>query len=348
MSRFTKHPLILFSLAVFLLFSGCGQAGGTGKNPSADTDGTAETSSPPREVSPAFRGFGADEVVPKESGVTFTDGPVTFADPVTEEMLRTMLGKPEGEVLHSDFGQIYKICWTLDDYWCNLQFKNEAGGSDTMFKCTGQPATLEDFALCYNLQDMSIGSIELPSLEPLASLTQLERLYFAGTVVTAERLDELALLPALTRLEMAPDDYMDWSEVTDGSFLLPLADRLTLLEAMGNVRWNPEVLSQMTSLDKLLIENAHDLSFLEDLTQLESLVLYTCDATDWSPLAAQKDLTYLVISGNDHRVTEVSLDDLRPLTSLDYLALSFTTINEECSRQEVIDALPSLTGYHTL
>ena len=47
-------------------------------------------------------------------------------------------------------------------------------------------------------------------------------------------------------------------------------------------------------------------------------------------------------------IIQVTLNDLMPLTSLDYLALSFTAINKECSRQEVIDALPSLTGYHTL
>ena len=104
----------------------------------------------------------------------------------------------------------------------------------------------------------------------------------------------------------------------------------------------------MTSLDRLLVENADSLSFLEDLTQLDKLVLYTCTAADWSPLASQKDLTYLVISGNDHMIIQVTLNDLVPLTSLDYLALSFTAINKKCSRQEVIDALPSLTGYHTL
>ncbi len=344
-----KHRIMFLFFAVLLLFSGCGPKDGTDAMPSSEADAAAvQSSSAPREVSSAFRGFGADEVQPKESGVTFTDGPVTFADPVTEEMLRAMLGKPEGDVLHSELGQIYKICWVGDQYWCNLQFKNEAGGSDTVFKGAQQPKSLEDFALCYNLQDMAFGSIELPSLEPLASLTQLERIYFGGTIVTAERLDELALLPALTRIEMAPADYMDWSGVTDGSFLLPLADRLTFLEARGNVHWNPEVLSQMTSLDRLLVENADSLSFLEDLTQLDKLVLYTCTAADWSPLASQKDLTYLVISGNDHMIIQVTLNDLMPLTSLDYLALSFTAINKECSRQEVIDALPSLTGYHTL
>lgn len=42
----------------------------------------------------------------------------------------------------------------------------------------------------------------------------------------------------------------------------------------------------------------------------------------------------------------IKLEDLLSLEKLDYLCLSFTSINTECSYQEVVDALPSLTGYH--
>uniref|UniRef100_UPI004056C58B hypothetical protein n=1 Tax=Agathobacter sp. TaxID=2021311 RepID=UPI004056C58B len=43
-------------------------------------------------------------------------------------------------------------------------------------------------------------------------------------------------------------------------------------------------------------------------------------------------------------VIAIELDDLRPLTKLDYLEVTFTDINTENSRKEIIEVLPSLTG----
>lgn len=329
-------PLLLI-MALFVC--GCGAPKGN--------EEALETETKQRSVSSEFQGVGGD-IEWKESGVVFEDGPVTFQDPVTEQMLRNMIGKPEGEVLRSELQEIHGIYWGLGSYWSNLQFedRNGIGGREEFLG--GQPQSLEDFALCDNLQDLSFGSIEVPSLAPLATLTQLERIYFCGSTVTEERLFELALLPELKQLEFCTGEFMDWSGVTDGNFLLPLADRLTSLYAAGSVRWNPEVLAQMTKLDCLLIEDADDLSFLTELTQLKRLVLYTCTADDWSPLAAQQNLEYLVISGNQKMTPGVTLEDLRPLVNLKYLELSFTNVTKEHSRQEIIDALPALTGLYTI
>lgn len=336
---FIRKRRIILTLAAALLFAGCGSPADTGTAPEA------QKAAEPREVSSVFRGF-SEDIEWTESGVIFEDGPVTFQDPVTEEMLRNMIGKPEGEVLRSELQDIHAIHWVLDQYWSNLQYETREGiGQGEKFKGS-QPSSLADFALCDNLQELSFGAIEVPSFAPLASLTQLEELYFGGSTVTAERLDELALLPALKTLELAPGDYMDWSGVTDGSFLLALSDRLTTLYAMGNVSWNPEVLSQMTSLKRLLIENSDTISFLEDLPQLERLSLSICPVSDWSPLASQQNLEYLVIGGNQYMTPTVTLEDLLPLKNLDYLALTMTDIPNQHSRQEIIDALPSLTGLY--
>lgn len=332
--------IIMALLLITVLFvCGCGAP--------KENEEALETETKQRSVSSEFQGVGGD-IEWKESGVVFEDGPVTFQDPVTEQMLRNMIGKPEGEVLRSELQEIHGIYWVLGSYWSNLQFedRNSVGRREEF--SGGQPQSLEDFALCDNLQELSFGSIEVPSLAPLATLTQLERIYFCGSTVTEERLFELALLPELKQLEFCTGEFMDWSGVTDGSFLLPLADRLTSLYAAGSVRWNPEVLAQMTKLDCLLIEDADDLSFLKELTQLKQLVLYTCTADDWSPLAAQQNLEYLVISGNQNMTPGVTLEDLRPLVNLKYLELSFTNVTKEHSRQEIIDALPALTGFYTI
>lgn len=327
----------LFVIAA-LFVCGCGAP--------KETEEALETEREQRSVSFQFQGVGED-IEWKESGVVFEDGPVTFQDPVTEQMLRNMIGKPEGEVLRSELQEIHAIHWVLGSYWSNLQYEGKNGGDQGEF-AGRQPQSLEDFALCDNLQKLSFGSIEVPSLAPLASLTQLESIYFGGSTVTEERLWELELLPELKQLSFCTGDYMDWSEITDGSFLLPLADRLTYLDAAGKVRWNPEVLAQMTELDCLLLEEGDDLSFLEELTGLEELVLYACTADDWSPLAAQQNLRHLVIGGNQNMAPSVTLEDLSVLVNLEYLGLTFTDITKEHSREEIIDALPALTGFYVM
>lgn len=338
--RYRRNRWMQTILLLCLLLSVC--ACGAPK----ESKETIETETAQRKVSSQFQGIG-EEIAWKESGVVFEDGPVAFQDPVTEQMLRNMIGKPEGEVLRSELQEIHAIYWVLGSYWSNLQFEDRNGIGREEFPGS-QPQSLADFALCDNLQELSFGSIEVPSLAPLVGLTQLESICFSGSTVTEERLFELELLPELKKLEFCTGEFMDWSEVTDGSFLLPLAERLTYLDAEGNVRWDPGVLAQMTELDCLLIEGADDLSFLTELTQLKKLVLYACTADDWSPLAAQGNLEYLVICGNQNEKSGVALEELRPLAGLEYLGLSFTNLTEEHSREEIIDALPALTGLYIL
>lgn len=149
----------------------------------------------------------------KESSAVFEDGPVEFQDPVIEEMLRTILGKPDGEVLRSELQSMHAIYWRSGNrYWSNLQSddgKLPKDGSE--WYSTGQPQTLADLAYCDNLQWLEIGAIELPPLEPHCSLTQLSHITFGNTTVSAERWEELVRLPALTGLEL---DFRDVSSIS--------------------------------------------------------------------------------------------------------------------------------------
>lgn len=313
-----KKNMVFFLIAVLFL-SGCKETE-TGKESSM------------REVSQEFRGL-EESILKKEEwkecSIIYEDGFVKFQDPVVETVLREVIGKPEGEVYISELQDIHSL--RLDG--------DALGGPD-------QIDNLNDLSYCYNLQSLRFVSTEVPSLEPLYTLPQLEWIGFWSTPVTEEMLEEIGRLPVLERFFLGNGEFTDWGDLTDGSFLLPLADQLKVLYARGGIDWNPEVLGQMTKLETLCIDFAEDLSFLKQMSGLKRLSLYCCTPEDWSSFYSLKDLEYLTINGNMYTTVEIELEDLRPLEKLDYLSLGFTSINTECSYQEVVDALPSLTGYY--
>lgn len=331
---------VLFIVTTALLFAGC-----------AATETKPESTA--REVSAEFRGLGesgllVEEGELKESGVIYEDAAITFQDEVIEEMLRNLIGKPEGEVYISELQEIHAIYWRNDSYWSNLQspdgcLPHVSGCEDGPWE-TKQPKSLEDLAYCYNLQWMEFGGIEVPSLEPLCNLPQLETINFEGASVTEEVLEEIGELPVLKYLEIGDGDGTHWGDLTDGSFLLPLADRLIKLDAAGGIDWNVEVLSEMKKLESLKIDYAEDISFLTQMPELKELYLYCCTPKEWGPLSGLEELEYLVINGSSKTKVDIGLQDLTPLIRLDYLGIRHTSINEEYSYQEIVDALPSLTG----
>ena len=350
----------------------------------------------------------------KESGVVYEDKVMEFKDAVVEEMLRNMIGKPEGDVYISDLQEIHLIYMNDDGYdaiyLSNLQ--QPANGylqslSDGPWEIK-QMETLEDLAYCYNLQALSLSGIDIPSLEPLFDLPQLESLCFrqgalkheafpneimeqvgeiktiqyidfgryeltsieplcqlpelkslefSGTIVNEKILDEIGKLPALTYFGLGTCDPGTtgtsaygtyWKDLTDGSFLLPLAEQLTVLHACGGIDWNPQVLAKMTNLESMSLQYATDISFFEHMPNLRELHLYCCVPEDWSPLASLQNMENLSIGGNMYTEIEISLDDLRPMQNLKYLDFSMTTIGDTCTSEEIIDAFPKLEALYFL
>lgn len=289
----------------------------------------------------------------KESGVVYEDAPIDFQDEVVEEMLRNIIGKPEGDVYISELQDIHAIYWRNNSYWSNLQspdgcLPHVSGCKEGPWNIK-QPKSLEDFAYCYNLQWMEFGSIEVPSLKPLWELPQLEALSFESANITEEVLSEIRGFSALKHFEVGVYDAyagVNWGTITDGSFLLPIADQLTYLEAKGGIDWNPEVLSQMTNMEILYIAHPKDVSFLKHMPNLKRLNIYCGTVADWSALADLDNLKELEISGNSEHIVEIGLDDVRLLKNLDYLELWYTSLQREYSQEEIAEAMPSLTGLH--
>ncbi|MBQ8040286.1 MAG: hypothetical protein IJ274_10530 [Lachnospiraceae bacterium] len=343
MFRLKFKKAILLCLTAVLCLSGCGEVEGER-----------------REVSPQFRGFGIEYLFKerglKESGVVYEDAPVDFQDKEMEKMLRNMIGKPEGEVYISDLQAIHRIYWLNQnefgspaEYSSNLQ---EVGETFLIEKDENgayiQAKSLEDLAYCYNLQEICFGSMEVPSLKPLANLPQLEKLDFTSTIMTEEIMNEIGMISSLKILEMGHKEFTDFSDVTDGSFVLPIAEQLVAFYAAGGIDWSPEILAQMTNLESLYIEDATDLSFCKNLPQLKKLYMTGGDVKDWSPIAYLENLEYLYIGGNSRHVVEVDFEALTKLKKLGYLGLTFTTVNREYTFNEIVDAIPSLTGLYML
>ena len=282
----------------------------------------------------------------KESGAVFEDGPVAFQDPVIEEMLRTILGKPDGEVLRSELQSIHAIYWRSGNrYWSNLQSpdgKVPKDGSEWIV--SGQPQTLADLAYCDNLQWLEIGAIELPPLEPLCSLTQLSHITFGNTTVSAERWEELVRLPALTGLEL---DFRDVSSdhtggttgadsSGDGSCLLPIAQKLTYLWIDHRFSWDTDVLAQFTNLECLYIDTPKDLSFLESMPKLWDLTISNHEGADWSILGQMPSLRCLEL----FKCKDITLEELAAIEDLEQLLL--VMCEPTYQKQELIEAIPSL------
>ena len=282
----------------------------------------------------------------KESGAVFEDGPVAFQDPVIEEMLRTILGKSDGEVLRSELQSIHAIYWRSGNrYWSDLQSpegKVPRDGSEWIV--SGQPQTLADLAYCDNLQWLEIGAIELPSLEPLYSLTQLAYISLSNTTVATERWEELVRLPALTGLEL---DFRDVSSdhtgattgadsSGDGSCLLPIAQKLTYLCINHRFSWDTDVLAQFTNLECLYIDTPKDLSFLESMPMLWDLTISYHDGADWSILGQMPSLRCLEL----FKCKDITLEELAAIEDLEQLLL--VMCEPTYQRQELIEAIPSL------
>lgn len=126
---------------------------------------------------------------------------------------------------------------------------------------------------------------------------------------------------------------------------------------------NPEVLGELTSLDDLLlvegIRKIKDISFLQNLTSLESLSLWQQQIEDITPLKNLVNLRELGLSKNE--IADISV--LANLTKLDHLELNenkvhdisalsqlynLESVNLQDNQIDSIDALKGLSGMRSL
>ena len=236
------------------------------------------------------------------------EGFVDFQDPVLGAMLRTVLGKEEGEgVLPEELASItaFSAGAILDD----APTLTAAFADGTTFEGdwtqTERIQEAADFVWLTGCTELSLVRTEIRDIAPLAELTQLTDLELEFCLI--EDLTPLAGLTGLTSLSLWENQVAD---------LTPLAGltQLTFLDLDGNQISDLTPLAGMTNLKALWAGDnlIADLSPLAGLVRLDSLYLTGNQLTDLSPLANLPKLETLLITDNE-------IEDLTPVSHVDFV-----------------------------
>lgn len=264
---------------------------------------------------------------------------VSLTDPAIEETIRLQLNVSDDHALYSD------ELWNIT----SLVIPNKA-------------ESLSDLALMPFLKELTIQNGKFQDLTSLSSLTGLETLFIADTVISEESLKAIASLPKLTKLTLSGCSLSDITALSDSTSLtyLDLGSNtirdLTALESLSNLTYlslTHNAVTKVDSLGKLSKLTALDLSYnsidssaplagcaelnildltsnklsglegIDKLPKLQALSVAFNQLTDVSILAANTTLTVLEISNN--AITDITA--LRTLNNLVTFNFSYNQIS---------------------
>ena len=212
-----------------------------------------------------------DDVVPDASVTQSPSDVVVFDDPTLESLVRTAIGKPEGDV-------------TLADAWAVTELEFSQMGLDKDQPYIHSLSALQYFTnLTYLGLGYAVQNADDPTapadISPLAGLTNLTSLQMGGVVVSdlsavsgMQNLISLTVFNGEQPLDLAP--------------LANLAN-LQALTLRNNKITDVSPLAGLNNLGYLDLEGNQitDVSPLAGLTGLERLYLIDNPITDFSPLA---------------------------------------------------------------
>ncbi len=190
---------------------------------------------------------------------------VVFSDPLLEEMVRTAMNKPEGDITLAEAETVTELKLGID--WQqepapNTQIKDISG--------------LENFK---NLEILELHFHAITDISPLAGLTKLTNLSLGGNpVADITPLAGLTNLSSLTLFNCQAQDYTPLANLTGLGMLL--LEHSTISDV--------SMLSSLTELWWLSLTNTQvsDVSALSTLTNLRKLQLAGCPISDYSSLSA--------------------------------------------------------------
>jgi Leucine-rich repeat (LRR) protein len=219
---------------------------------------------------------------------------VSFADPNLEAVMRSVIGKYNGNIYITEVESISTL---------------HAEGLG-LYDLTG-------IEYLRNLEYLYLSSNEITDLTPLSNLIKLKTLHLHGN-----RVSDLSPLSALINLETLDLVVNQIRELDSLANLTKLQQLYLFKNYISDIR----PLSSLVELKVLLLQDNQitDISALSNLTNLHTLVLVGNQIRDISPLANLTNLESLYLNGN--KISD--LPPLEGLTSLSNLGLSWNQIND--------------------
>ena len=190
---------------------------------------------------------------------------VAFADPVLETMVRTAMGKLEGDITIAEAEAVTELRLGIE--W-QPQIPPETQIQDI--------SGLESFK---NLEMLDLSFHHISDISPLTGMTKLTSLSLGGNAV--QDITPIADMTNLVELKLfncEATDYSALTKLTNLTFLM--LDRTPFEDA--------SLLSGLTQLTGLSLSYSQvkDVSPLAGLTNLRTLGLAECPITDYTPLRA--------------------------------------------------------------
>lgn len=277
MKRNRLSRFLALTLAVAVFLCACG------------VNGTGETISPefPRNVTPmnaAWRAaFGYE--IPIESVSHGDDYVIEWQDSGMELAIRHLLGKSEGDILHSDLWDIRILSIGYDPVDGIVRVRAYADTSAPLLDLDYEGEILAEETF-----DLKEDIPRIASLSDLIHFDSLQELHLTDNTIFQAALQDTHPL-SLTGVELAPN-----------------LDVLTL------TRFELADLDSLSACDGLRVLECSripfdDLSFLRSIHSLERLCLTDSGRLDLSPLAGLENLSILRLYGSE-------LVSLEPLTQL--------------------------------
>jgi len=226
------------------------------------------------------------------------DVEVEFPDPVFEEVIREIIEKPEGPILHEDVIDIERL--EAPDRGIasieGIQYLNYLWLLDLSENLVEDVSFLEELeSLTFiNLRDNRIENIDFSFNFP-----NLWHLNLAE--------NEIVDIGALSGLYSLTSLNLNYNRINDISALESLTN-LSTLHLWENEITNIDSLENLTNLEGLFLISNHivDISALANLTNLERLYLPSNQIVDIGPISALENLKELVLRSNQ-------IEDITPL-----------------------------------
>lgn len=213
-----------------------------------------------------------------------------FADPVVEEVVRTTLNKPQGEVTIDDLLTVKEISIIDTPLVSMHDFGYMLSLEKLVLKGCGIQR-ISSISQSGKLTYLDLSSNQIESVNALAGLTELETLKLQNN-----RIDSVTHLCDLRKLKCL---VLHNNEITSVTLLRWLKDLEELWLSENNIN-KIDDLAELTKMKKLYLHGnrIEDISALASMINLTTLNLKNNRISDTSPLAGLEKLEACSLAGN--------------------------------------------------